>query len=105
MNLVIDWCGAKIYVPNAVHTTLVQDNLLASHVQSGIVIVLSNEKDLELMREETIQKKISTLKCPKFWRESEELANLRENYLKGRGNYDAEWEYIYNNDFQMCKIK
>ena len=44
VNPVVDWCGAKLYVPNAVHTALLQDDWLADHVQSGTVTVLSNEK-------------------------------------------------------------
>ena len=51
VNLVVDWCGAKLYVPNAVHTALLQGNCLADHVQAGTVTVLSNEEDLKTRNE------------------------------------------------------
>ena len=50
-----------------------------------------------------MEKKISILKCPKFWRERAELANLRAHSLKGRAKYDTEWVYLYNNDCEICK--
>ena len=49
VNPVVDWCGAKLYLPNAVHTALLQGDWLADHVQLGTVTVLSNEEDLQKM--------------------------------------------------------
>ena len=43
VNPVVDWSGARLYVPNAVHTALLQGNWLEGHVQSGTVTVLSSE--------------------------------------------------------------
>ena len=47
VNPVVDWCGAKLYVPNTVHITLLQGYLLTDHVQSRTMTVLSNEEDLQ----------------------------------------------------------
>ena len=105
VNLVVDWCAAKSYVPNAVHTALLQGSRLADHVQGGTVTVLSNEEDLKKMNDERIQKKIAILKCPRFWREQTNAVNLRTNSLKGHVNYDVEWGYLYENDCQICKKK
>ena len=42
VNPIVDWCGAKLYVPNAVHTALLQDNWLENHVKvdtmTGVVL-------------------------------------------------------------------
>ena len=103
VNPVVDWCGAELYVPNAVHTALLQGNWLAYHVQAGTVTVLSSEEELKKMNDERIQKKIAILKCPRFWREQTNAVNLRTNSLKGHVNYDVEWGYLYENDCQICK--
>ena len=34
VNPLVEWCGAKLYVPKAVHTALLQGDWLADHVQS-----------------------------------------------------------------------
>ena len=82
----VDWCGAKLCVPNVVHTTLLQGDWLVDHVQSRIVTMLSNDEDLQKMNDERIQKKIAILKCPRFWREQTNAVNLRTNSLKGHVN-------------------
>ena len=66
VNPVVDWSGAQLYVPNAVHTALLQGDWLEGHVQSGTVIVLSSEEDFQRMNDEKMQKKILVLKCPRF---------------------------------------
>ena len=43
VNPVVDWSGARLYVPNAVQTALLQCNWLEGHVQAGMVMVLSRE--------------------------------------------------------------
>ena len=67
--------------------------------------MLSSEEDLQRMNEEKMQKKISVLKCPRFWRERVNGENLRTNLLKGNVKYDIEWGHLYNNDCQICKRK
>ena len=52
-------------------------------MQSGIVTVLSSEEDLQRMNEEKMQKNISVLKCPRFWRERVNGENLWTNLSKG----------------------
>ena len=90
--------SGKLYVPNAVHTALLQGNRLADHIQSGTVTVPSNEEDLKRMNKERMQKKISILICAKYWRYSEDSVNLRANSLKGHVEYDNEWGYLYETD-------
>ena len=41
VSLVIDWSSGKVYLPNAVHTTLLQGDWLEGHVKSGTVTVLA----------------------------------------------------------------
>ena len=82
VNLVVDWSGARLYVPNAVQTTLLQGDWLEGHMQAGTVTVLSIETELKRMKERTMQEKISVLKCPKFCREIKNDQNLRTNFLK-----------------------
>ena len=66
VNPVVDWSGARLYVPNAVQTTLLQVDWIEGHMQAGTVTVLSSEQELKRMKERTMQEKISVLKCPKF---------------------------------------
>ena len=42
VNPIVDWCGANLYVPNAVHTALLKGNWLEDHVKVGTVTVLSS---------------------------------------------------------------
>ena len=86
VNPVVDWSGARLYVPNAVHTTLLQGNWLQGHVQTGTVTVLSSEVELEQMKNAEVQKKISILKCPKFWRiKMNDKMNSRANSFRRDG--------------------
>ena len=68
---VIDWSSGKVYLPNAVHTALLQRDWLAGHVQAGTVTVLAGEEQLRTMNETEDKNKIAILKCPKFWRVAE----------------------------------
>ena len=47
VNPVVDWGGSKIYIPNAVHTALLQGHWLAGHMQAGTVTVLTGEEVLK----------------------------------------------------------
>ena len=56
------------------------------------------------MNETKVQDKIAILKCPKFWRvtdQTEQGQNSWTNTFKGR----AYWGYLYNDDCELCKIK
>ena len=66
VNPIVDWCGAKLYVPNAVHTALLQGNWLEDHVKVGTVTVLSSEEELDKLKDERVRSSISVLKAPKF---------------------------------------
>ena len=65
---IVDWCGAKIYVPNAVHTALLKGKWLEDHVKVGTVTVLSSEEELNRLKDERIKSSISVFKAPKFWK-------------------------------------
>ena len=49
VNPVIDWGSGRLYIPNAVHTALLQGDWLEGHVQSGTDTVLSDAKKLKMM--------------------------------------------------------
>ena len=68
VNPIVDWCGAKLYVPNAVHTALLQGDWLEHYVKVGTVIVLSSEEGLDRLKDERVRSSISVLKAPKFWK-------------------------------------
>ena len=89
VNPVVDWSGARLYVPNAVHTALLQGNWLEGHVHArspGTVTVLSSEMELQQMKNAAVQEKISILKCPKFWRiKTNDTVNSRANSFQKEG--------------------
>ena len=65
---VIDWSSGKVYLPNAVHTALLQGDWLEGHVKAGTVTVLAGEDQLRTMQATEAQNQIAILKCPRFWR-------------------------------------
>ena len=83
VNPVVDWSGVRLYVPNAVQTTLPQGDWLEGHMQSGTVTMFSREEELKRMKEKKMQETISILKCLRFWRNCENDQNLRTNFFKG----------------------
>ena len=86
VNPVVDWSGARLYVPNAVHTALLQGNWLEGHVHAGTVTVLSSEMELQQMKNAAVQEKISILKCPKFWRiKSERYDEFEGEFFQKEG--------------------
>ena len=83
VNLVVDWSGARLYVPNAVQTTLLQGDWLEGHMPAETMTVLSSEQELQRMKEEGMQRKISILKCPRIWRIKENEEKLETIFSKG----------------------
>ena len=67
--------------------------------------MLSSEEDLQRMNEEKRKKKISVLKCPRFWRERVNGENLCTNLLKGDVKYEIKWGHLYKTDCDICKRK
>ena len=57
VNPVVDWGGARLYVPNTVQTVLLQGDWLAGHVHSGTITVLSGEEELKCMKGSRMQVK------------------------------------------------
>ena len=68
VNPIVDWCGAKLYAPNAVHTALLQGNWLENFVKVDTVTVLSSKEELDRLKDERVRSSISVLKAPKFWK-------------------------------------
>ena len=97
----VDWSSGKIYLPNAVHTALLQGDWLAGHVKSGMVTVLAGGQELEQINEAEERQQISILKCPRFWRSTATNANSWTNSFKGR----VQWGYLYKTDCDICKSK
>ena len=105
VNPVIDWGSGRLYIPNAVHTALLQGDWLEGHVQSGTVTVLSDAKELKFMQDQRMQRQISVLKMPKFWTDAAGSSILRTKFNKGHEKNDVEWGYLYNSDCKICKRK
>ena len=101
VNPVVDWSSGKVYLPNAVHTALLQGDWLEDHVKAGTVTVLAGEEELQKMNETEVKSKISILKCPKIWRAAEDAANSWTNSFRGR----VEWGFLYNTECTFCKDK
>ena len=66
VNPVVDWSSGKVYLPNAIHTALLQGDWLKGHLKAGTMTVLAGEQELHKMNEAEVKRKISILKCPKF---------------------------------------
>ena len=102
VNPIVDWCSAKFYVPNAVHTALLKGNWLEDHVKVGTVTVLSSEEEFDKLKDERIRSSISVLKATKFWKWQDAKINSRTNLSKG-----GEWAFVYADDCKLlndCKI-
>ena len=93
VNPIVDWCGAKLYIPKAVHPALLEGNWLADHVKVGTVTVLSSEEELNRLKDERVRSNISMLKAPKFWKWQNDRINSRANLSKG-----GEWDFVQADD-------
>ena len=54
----IDWSSGKVYLPNAVHTALLQGDWLEGHVKAGTMTVLAEEEQLKTMNETEVQTRL-----------------------------------------------
>ena len=66
--------------------------------------VLAGEEQLKTINESEDKNQIAILKCPKFWRlteNKEDQKNSWTNLFEGR----VQWGYLYHNDCKLCKIK
>ena len=105
VNPVVDWGSGRLYIPNAVHTALLQGDWLEGHVQSGTVTVLSSAEELKCLQDQRMQRQISVLKNPKFWTDAAGSTILRSKFSEGREKYDVEWGHLYEKDCTICKTK
>ena len=93
-----------MYLPNAVHTPLLQGDWLAGHVKAGTVTVLAGADQLQAMDDAETKTKITILKSPKFWKLDPMNANGSNswtNFFKGR----VQWGYLYNKNCELCKLQ
>ena len=90
-----------MYLPNAVHTALLQGDWLEGHVKAGTVTVLAGEEELKAMNELEDKNKIAVLKYPKFWRVAGDATNSWTNFFEGR----VSWGYLYKDKCELCKLK
>ena len=100
VNPVIDWSCGKIYLPNALHTALLQGDWIQGHVKAGTVTVISAEDKLHQLQEDSVQKSITILKQPRFWSSHKPVQNLRANYFKGR----IQWGFLHGNNCKICNF-
>ena len=101
VNPVVDWSSGKVYLPNAVHTALLQGDRLKDHVKVGTVMVLVGEEQLKAMNESEDKNKIAVLKCPKFWKVARDATNSWTNSFEGR----VSWGYLYKDKCELCNLK
>ena len=100
VNPVIDWSNGTIYLPNAVHTALLQGEWLQNHIRAGTVTVLMGQEDLKQMTEARDQRSITVLKQPKFWKSTRSTSNSRPNLFEG----DVKWGFLHGNHCKICKL-
>ena len=105
VNPVVDWGNGRLYIPNAVHTALLQGDWLEGHVRSGTVTVLSSVEELKCLQDERMQRQISILKNPKLWTDAAGSTILRTKFSEGHAKYDVEWGKLYSKDCNICKKK
>ena len=101
VNPLIDWSCGQIYLPNAIHTALLQGDWIQGHVKAGTVTVISSEDKLRQLQEDSVQKSITVLKQPQFWSSIKSTQNLRANSFKGR----VQWGFLYGNTCKICNFE
>ena len=67
VNPLIDWCSGKVYMPNAIHTALLEGRWLSSKHAIGTVGILSNSKGLKCIQDDKMKNSTSILRTPQFW--------------------------------------
>ena len=100
----IDWSSGKIYLPNAIHTALLQGDWLEGHVKAGTVTVLAGEEQLRSMDDAETRNNIAILKSLKFRKVNQDNecgTNSWTNFFKGR----VHWGQLYNKNCKFCKTK
>ena len=90
-----------MYLPNAVHTALLQGNWLEGHVKAGTVTALAGEEQLKKMHESEDRNKIAVLKCPKFLRVAGKATNSWTNSFEERVSLG----HLYKDKCELCNLK
>ena len=77
VNPIVDWRSRKLYVPNALNTSLILGEWMDEQVKIGTVQALSNENGLQKLKDRGLKEKIAVLKSPKFWTEIYDGVKIR----------------------------
>ena len=85
INPIIDWCSGKVYMPNAIHTALLEGNWLGSEHTICTVRVLSDSTGLKCVQDDQMKNSLAILRTPQFWT----AINSRTNFAKGKARDDC----------------
>ena len=68
VNPIIDWCGGKIYLPNAIHTAFLWGSWLDQQFKIGTVKIISTHEGLEEIKNEDVKNQLAIIKPYESWR-------------------------------------
>ena len=77
INPLIDWCSGKVYMPNAIHTALLEGKWLSSEHTICTVRVLSDSTGLQRVQNDQMKNSLAILRTPQFWT----AVNSRTNFV------------------------
>ena len=77
INPLIDWCSGKVYMPNAIHTALLEGRWLSAEHTTGTVRVLSDSTGLNNVHEDQMKNSLVIMRTPQFWT----TVNSRTNFV------------------------
>ena len=66
VNLIVDWGSGRLYIPNAIHTALLQGDWLEGHVRSATVTVLSSAEEFKCIQDQRMQRQIANFEEPQI---------------------------------------
>ena len=85
INPIIDWSSGKVYMPNAIHTALLEGKWLSAEHTTGTVRVLSDSTGLNNVRDDQLKNSLAILRTPKFWT----AVNSRTNFVNAKARNDC----------------
>ena len=77
INPLIDWYSGKVYMPNAIHTALLEGRWLSTEHTTGTVRVLSDSTGLNNVHDDQMKNSLAILRTPQFWT----AVNSRTNFV------------------------
>ena len=66
INPLIDWCSGTVYMPNAIHTALLEGKWLSAEHTTSTVRILSDSTRLNNVREDQMKNSLAILRTPQF---------------------------------------